>query len=489
MGKFLVEIDEGKFEVTADTAEDAMRFVNDEIAATAEADKIEEFRGKSGAGDLFQNQFMFGMADKAAGVAGGIGSMIRGDGFGEGFRVSRRAQKILEERARDRSGNFGTAAEVAGALTTGFTAKAPAAATALGRIGQGAREAAILGTAQGFGDSDAETLGSMLTDAATSGVASGVLGGGITAGIEGVRGAVKAGGAIRRSLQRTQDSPAQRAGEKVYQALIDDGLSPEQAAARMRNRETALINVGDENTLGLAQAASNKPGSGRTALNRGLDAQQRQSGDRLKQVIDDTLGGGDQSFNRRVTDMVKTRSNLGRDQYERAFARNFGEKHAKEFDNILKRVPPEAITIAKRVANAEGRPFGEQLLASIDEVAGTVTFSRQPSVREWHYIQRGLRGASDKAFRDGLGEIGTPLKQTRKALLELMDDANPLYAKARKQYAVESQLIEALEMGRDIMRPSNIKNADRLANDFADLSKGRAGYGSRRALSRTAGHG
>lgn len=471
MPVFEIETAAGKFEVTAPDENSAMDAVKREVRAIAEADALEAAKGKPGAGELYQNAFALGLLDKVAGLEGGVRGVFTGDGFAEGYRTSRRAQEIREERARENSGRAGKVAELAGTLTTGLLAKAPVAATAAGRVMQGAKEAGTLSLYQGVGDSEAEGPVGITGDALASGATGFALGGALGTALETAKGIVKAGSAATRAARNLTGGDKEKAARKVYQALIDDGMSPEQAAARMRSRDTALINTADENTLGLARAASAKPGEGRSTLNRALDKQQKNSGARIVSAVDDALGGKDVPFNKRVADMVKTRSNLGRQQYEKAFAGNFGAEHAMVFDDIAGRLPAEAVRNAQRIAQAEGRPFGEQLIASIDEAAGVVTFKRAPSLREWHYIQRGLRSASDSAYRQGVGEVGTAYKSLRGELIDAMDEASPLYKKARAAYSSASDMIDAIQRGREIMNPATTRNVDALIDEIGAMSK------------------
>jgi hypothetical protein len=442
-----------------------------EVRAQMRADQIEKFRGPSGASDLFGNSFTLGLQDKVAGLAGGVQGMISGQGFSQGYDIGRRSQEILEERARQRSGGLGTAAELAGAVGTGVLAKAPAAATALGRVFQTGKEAALLGAGQGFGDSTADSLSGMAGDALMGGAMGGALGGTLGAGMEIGRGVFNAGRAAARGLGGLLDDPAGRAARKVTKALADDSVTPAQAAARMAKRDTALINTADENLLGLGRAAAAKPGAGRKTLNKALDAQQKASQGKVLAAVNETLGGNSSvPFNRRVANMITQRSSNGQKLYDAAFKRNFGKAFPAKLNALQDRIPGEAVRNAMKIAQTEGRPFGQQLIASIDDM-GNVAFSRAPSLREWHYIQRGLRSAADSAYRNGVGEVGTAYKNLHRQILDAMDEVSPIYKQARKAYASQSDMIDAIRRGREILLPSNAKNVDALADDIARMSK------------------
>ena len=469
MPTFEVKNERGTYSIEAPDEQSALEAFDAEMKAQASADQQEKFSGQSGAGELFGNSFVVGMKDKVAGLAGAAGGLFDGRGIREGYNTGRRAQEIIEERARERSGGAGQAAEIAGALGTGALLKAPQAATFAGRILQAGKESAKLGAAQGLGDSQADTLGGLATDIGTSAAIGGGLGLGLGSAIEVGRGLVKGGRAAIQGIGSVMDDPAGRAGRKVAGALADDGVSPELAAGRMRTRDTSLINVADENTLGLARAAAAKPGEGRKVLTKALDAQQKASRGKVLSAVSETLGGADVPFNRRVASMVEDRAAKARAMYEPAFKRNFGADHVMAFDDISRRLPGEAVKNAQRIAQAEGRPFGEQLIASIADDGG-VTFKRSPSLREWHYIQRGLRSAKDSAYKSGVGEVGTAYKNLHDDLLKAMDEASPMYRSARKAYASESDMIDALKKGREILNPQTTKNVDMLADEIAQMS-------------------
>lgn len=443
-----------------------------EVKAQSLADRLEAGpMGKEGAGDLFQNAFTFGLKDKVAGLAGAAGAIFDPDmSMREGYNISRRAQEIMEERARERTGTLGTVAEVAGSVGTGVLAKAPAAATAIGRVVQGASEAGKLAVIKGVGDSESDSLGGIAGDALVSGATGAAAGGALSGIVEAGKGAISALRASGRAVKGLTLDAEGKAGQKVLKALTDDGITPNAAAARMNTRDTALINTADENLLGLGRAAAAKPGEGRATLNKALDAQQKASQGKVIDAVNDTLGGGDKSFNTRVADMIKTRSGLAKTQYDAAFAKNFGDAQPMIFDDLAKRVPSEAVRNAEKIAKAEGRAFGEQLVASIDD-AGNVTFGRQPSLREWHYIQRGLRSAADSAYTAGVGEVGTAYKGLHREILDAMDDASPLYKAAREKYAGQSDMIDALQRGRELLNPSSTRNVDALGDEIADMSK------------------
>jgi hypothetical protein len=436
------------------------------------ANEVEKYRGKSGAGDLFINQFGFGLRDKVSGVVEGLGDLVTGGSFGEGYKAGSLAEQIIEERARERSGALGTAAEIGGAIGTGTMLKAaPAAASALGRVGQTAKEAAQLGAVAGAGNSEQSSVTGIAGDAAMGGGLGALLGAGFQGGAEIARPLIKGVIGTGRAVRSLTDNVDDRAARRVTQALADDGLTPAKAAGRMDRAGASLINVADGNTMGLGRAVSARPGPGRSTIDRALDAGQATRADRALGAVRSGLApNSTASFNEQVMQMTAQRGAQANQAYQTAFRQNFGPQHSMAFDALQARVPAEAVKNAMRVAQAEGRPFGQQLVASIDDATGNVTFKRTPSLEEWHYIQRGLRSATDSAYRSGAGEVGTAYRSLHKDILRAMDTANPTYKMARQSYATQSQLLEALQRGREIMRPAMLNNLDQLADDFTRMS-------------------
>lgn len=448
---------------------DPLRAKAEEMAA-----QIEAAKGKAGAGELFINQFTGGLLDKVSGLAAGLPYILPGgESFSDRYKIGSMAQQIREDRAREDSGALGTAAEIGGALSMGGLAKAPAAASWLGRIAQTAKEGAVLGGLSGAGNSEADSLAGTLGDATLSAGLSAGMGGALQGGLEVAKPLV--GGMVRsgRALVDMNSNEATRAAKRVTDALAQDGLTPQKAIGRMQRADTALINVGgksDDGLMRLARGVHTKPGVGSNIIGRGLDAQQKASSGKAVEAITDALGGADKTFNKRLAEMTRARAARANVVYEKAFRQNFKNGHSMVFDDLQSRIPSEAMRNALKIARAEGRPFGQQLVAALSDDA-PVQFLRKPSLREWHYIQRGLRSAKEKAFREGVGEVGVAYKNLHEELLKAMDTANPTYGMARTAYATESQMMEALKQGRELMRPANMNNLDAFADDFATLSK------------------
>lgn len=460
MPEFEIETELGKYAITADSEALAMEALGQELtkerAAIQRADQIEKVQGKSGAGDLFRNSFSFGLEDKVAGLAGGISGLFNEDGFSGGFEKGRRAQEIIEERARQRSGKLGTVADVAGSVGTGVLFKAPAALSVMGRMFQGGKEAAKAGALFGGGESDARSLQEFAGDVGTSTLIGGGLGVAGTGVFEAGRGLVKGGQAIKRGLEGVGDNAQRAAAAKVAKALDADGTSVGAAAARMGRRGTALINAGTEgeNLVGLGRAISSTPGKGRTIINRGLDAQQRGAAAKGIKIAGQTLGGDDVSFANRVTQMKSARLAKADPVYKAAWKSGLPKGKDAELKAILAKTPKSALRAAEEIAASKGEKLAEM-----------------PTMQQFHYVQMGLRQVSDQAYTANAGTLGRNYKATRDELMSILKK-NPNYKMATQAYADDMALEEALQAGRNILKPASTRNADQLAIDFAAMTKG-----------------
>lgn len=321
------------------------------------------------------------------------------------------------------------------------------------RIAGGAAEGAAYGAAYGAGGAEGDAM-----DRAKGAISGATLGGGIGGAIPVVGTAARGvGGAVYNAVAPRVQAVANPSGEasrRVGEALLRDGRMGQQvvsnadeASAALNNQQLMNFDRGGETVRALSRSVANQSPESRGVMERVISDRFEGQAARAKDVLTRVAGGqvDDVAFQDALRSQM-SQSNKG--AYERAFAFNFGKNHSQAFDELAQRVPAAAVSNARKVAKAEGRPFGEQLIASIDEAADTVTFRRAPSMREWHYIQRGLRSAADSAYRGGVGEVGTAYKQLHREILGAMDAANPYYQQARQGAAKFFQADDALEAGR-----------------------------------------
>lgn len=405
--------------------------------------------------DSIAQGMTFNLSDE---IAAGLST-----GFGFAGDYDNALQAERDRMAANREANPGTAliGEIGGALATGAglikagASLVPRFANAglKTRIGAGAAEGAAYGAAYGAGGATGGAV-----DRA-EGAVSGALFGGAVGGAVPVAGAALRGAgeaaynAIAPRVRGVLD-PSGEAARRVGEAFKRDAQmkqfplsKTDEAAGLVPGQDVRNFDRGGETVRALGRSIANQSPESRGVMQRVIGDRFEGQAARLKYKIEDIVGGkvDDLAFQ---DALLSRASRENKTAYDAAFAQNFGPQHSMKFDEIAQRVPAEAMRNALRVAKAEGRPFGEQLVASIDDAANTVVFRRTPSIREWHYIQRGLRSAADTAYRGGAGEVGTAYKALHKELLSAMDVANPAYQNARQGAAKFFQADDALEAGR-----------------------------------------
>ena len=321
------------------------------------------------------------------------------------------------------------------------------------RAAVGAGEGAAYGAAYGFGGGEDGFQDRAL--AATKGaLVGGGIGGSIPAAGRVLRGV---GDTVMESVRPRIGAilnPQKEAERRVGEALVRDR---QMAQGRLSNaaeragfeagQDVRNFDRGSETVRALSRSVANQSPESRGVMERVVNDRFQGQTDRLKSVIERVAGGQVDDLAYKAQQEATKRSTNSA-AYQKAWAQDFNGPPPMVFDELIGRVPAAAVRNARSVAKAEGRPFGQHLIASIDDNADTVTFTRMPSLREWHYIQRGLRSAADSAYRGGVGEVGTAYKSLHREILDAMDSASPAYQDARRGAAAFFEADDAFDAGK-----------------------------------------
>lgn len=212
-----------------------------------------------------------GFADE---LAGGLSALTGGD-----YASARDAYNAQLQAFNQQNPGTALASEIGGSLLAGIPAAAKLGATKLGasmlgkyaaaapmrRAGMAAAAGAVPGAIAGAGNADEGNR------------AAGALGGGIIGGALGAAAlpVAKVVGAgvnavatpLRWAAEQATMTPTERVAKKIGQAMIRDGLSPEDVAANLRRLgpQATLADAGGENVLGLAEGLVQMPGAQRNA--------------------------------------------------------------------------------------------------------------------------------------------------------------------------------------------------------------------------------
>jgi len=366
------------------------------------------------------------------------------------------------------------AAKIANAASAPFRG-APAGTSMIGQMGRGAASGAALGGAYGYGSGEGG-VDNRLQGAATGAAIGAATGGVVPLAVEGIR---KGGQFIAdRTINMMPHRQAGAAERKVAEALMRDGMSPEQAAARIKEMgpEAALMDLG-ANTRSLARAAHTVPGEGKAKIQNTLIARQEGTRDAQNRLV----GGQANRITQNLDEMVPQKGLDTLDaltvQRKRAADPLYKAAYAKEgiHSDRLQQFMDDPVTTAglkrglevqRLEAVASGTPFNpkDAAIVAFNE-AGDPVIGGVPNMRTYDAVKRGI-DAMIEGEKNAFGKMssrGRALTQFKNAFVEHLDTLNPEYAAARAAYSGPSQLMDALASGNKFMSKAEFPSPDDMA--------------------------
>jgi hypothetical protein len=295
----------------------------------------------------------------------------------------------------------------------------------------------------------------------------GAVTGGATAGALGLLGQYVAMPAYRQ-IKRMMgfDDANQMADKLIVDALRKDGVDPNQALARlqgMQRGEATLADVG-ENTANLLRRASAAPGQARQETQQALSAR---ASERAPRISDDlrTLMSGSQDFYTDITDLMAKRRADADPLYKAAWA-NAPVITPQNAPNIwaMRNYPSfkEAMKEGMRRMADEGLPLN----------------SPQNIFLGLHETKIALDDLIKEEMKKGRTNQAKTLIKMKERLLEDMDNASGPYKIARQAYAGDSEMLTAMNEGRNIYTMEELELRDfmqRFSKNPSEYDSFRAG--------------
>ena len=467
MPTFEIEAPDGtKYRVTGENAEGAFKALQSHLGSSPASVDEPEQSSISGAADSFTSGVTFGFGDNLTALeAGLLGRTPEGDwfdyskSFGERYDDALKAEREQNTEFRKANPVTSTVAELAGGLTTG-AGLAKGGATLIGRTagkplltraGAGVGEGAVYGAAFGAGNANE---GDLLQGAKEGAVLGAALGGAIPVAGAGAR---KVAEPIARRIGKALNPNSAQNSAAADRILTDAqkaGLTSDDLVRGVKEGRS----IGQQDVLlsDLTRSVKRQPGDSRKLINEALNAGYAANNKAAKDAVSAGLNASDNFFKWRDS-FAKSKSRNAKTAYKAAFDQNWGTKGPPfALDDIVQsgRIPAEAMRSAQKIAQAEGRPFGRQLVASIDDNTGMVSFSRLPSLEETELIRRGLSSAASKNFRSGDGSVGAAYRNLEQEMRGILDEASPTLRRVRQSYATASQIQEAADEGLTLLNKS-----------------------------------
>ena len=469
--------DFGKITFPDSMSQDEIKAALDKRFSTA-PDKAEYNSLMQGARQVGQGA-TFGFSDELQSGLIALSDMATsGDNFNDAYDRSQKDLAAKRQAFGEDTPVLAPLLEIAGGRTTGGAGagrvlgsqairNAPALARGAAMTGTGAAEGALYGA----GTADA---GERLQGAAEGG-AYGALGGVVAAPIANTIGRV-GGSLVNRGAKMAQSSPKNDALRVIRDTAEAVGLTPEEAARRMKQLgPDATIADVDEGMRLVARAGSNRLGTMKDKATDLLDKRNRASGQRLLSTIEATAGSS-KSFGDTQKKIIQRRRDQAAPIYDAA--RERGIEMAPEIQQIVRNthIQQQANKFARLQGKPPIRPPMKTIIGptgkprQVPDPNATIFDNMTPQDR-YDYLKFAKEGIADmegKAMRAGEGNRARILRRQKKELLEAMGDQNPEYLQANAIFAGDSALEEALVTGRKLMSPST--DFDEVADMFKSLS-------------------
>jgi hypothetical protein len=350
----------------------------------------------------------------------------------------------------------GGAAAPAVTATAGRVAQVASkqAPTLLGQIGRGSLYGGASGVASGVGGAEGG-LGSRVTG--------GLVGGGLGFGLGAAAPAISTVGApvgrkIADVFRKAPVTAETKAQELIARALIREGTSPEQIAARQAQivstlgaRDETLADIGGESMRRLARGAMAVPSGAQTDVRQMLVERAVGAGPRITKDITDLTAIGERDILEVADEIIKTRAELAGPLYRQAFAA--GEVYSPKIDELL----AKSRDIKTAIESARGLP----------QYADLPPNSMLMLDKAYKYVG----DAANEAKRAGKLSRAKDLDELRIELLNAITDKKtgvPVYGEAVKTFNSESLLKDALEAGSSKFLKKSPAEINRELAKFTD---------------------
>ena len=298
----------------------------------------------------------------------------------------------------------------------------------------------------------------------------------------------RGGGAVLRAIGDKMRKSGVRVEEgalrRIYEAVSRNGGTPEDVAeqfmrdqelgvpSRMGNYNSATVNQMD--TLASTEAAGDM-------IEAGLIDIQQDASERVVRQTDKVLGGD--NYYDMADELTQNLRTKAKGLYDEAY--EFGSVDDQKILNLLENNPrfKQAYEQAKRIAKNEqdadilaggdGKAYElipYEIAMEGDKAVGALL----PDVRTLDYVKRGLDDIIRRGF-DGVGLApaeAAALRKLRNGFVDTLDEVTEVngvsaYKTARKVYAGEIEVIDALELGKTKFKSMA---PEEITKKFKDMS-------------------
>ena len=397
-----------------------------------------------------------GFADELAGLVGGGKALVQGQSPSQGYQQMRDiyrsgVESYKEEQPIGSAVSQGVASLPLGMLNIGRSI-APNVGPVLRSMGSG------LGFGIVGGAGEAKELEDIPQEAATAGATSAVLGAGTELGMKVVRPikqaiTSQAGRIIPESIRDyIGTSSVDLARRRVAQAMLRDGATTDQVAARMSKLgdDAILAESSGYNTRDLLDTMATLPGRTKNYTEQFIRNRQAQLGKKISEEAQTQLSPSGARLADSVESLLKKRDVEATPLYDQLKTVSITlDDDLKQILDASKKLG--AFARAEKISTGLREPF---TLKDVNKA----TDAAMPDLDK---VKRGLddliNSKSSLNERGDFNEFGRSVIKLKQDLVKRLDDmtidqeGKSLYASARNAYAGPSALISAAELGRTVI--------------------------------------
>ena len=373
----------------------------------------------------------------------------------------------------------------------GIVGKGYQAATGIGKLAGVGTRAALVGASTGAlsGVGQAKTLGdipqSLIENAALGLVVGGGAGKALEYGGRGLNTAAQkfnerfgpglevfdeVSGRFIRVPETPLTAADRKAAEILTEAAGGTGVQRSIGLTALANRQGVPLQLGTSTPrmTALTEKVAAKPSSGQEELIQNLVETRVATPERIGEKIESALPKAKDYFDEEQAISDRLRA-IGGNEYQRAYA--VGEVNDPAIAAIINNPSPVIRSIwqsTKNLAQLKGsdlRMGTEPVLDAGGNLVGLApTANAIPDVEALDLFKRALDDRIEKGFRGTSGEgksEAAALKEIRNSLVSRLDELVPAYREARKKYAGDLEVRDAMRYGLDIfsrkIRPAELQ--------------------------------
>jgi hypothetical protein len=348
-------------------------------------------------------------------------------------------------------------------------------------VGQGA----LAGGISGFGAGEGGLENRLATGAVGAGLG-GALGAAIPAA--GATGRYAAD-VYRAARGRVPPERALEQAQKIVSRAAERGqATPRQLYARALRDEDlgspAVMAQLNPELMSLAETVAQSPSAGRRELVEEIAGQQVSAPEKYKAAIQTAIPSPDYFARQdQVMAGLRTRANnLYEKAYEQGDVRDPALLGLLDNPDVQKAFQDASLNSERLAAAAKARgedaskyalkPIYDPILDVQGNLVGAQKTGEAPDVRTLDFVKQALDRRISSLYAGGQGGEATALKEMRDAMVERLDDIAPDYKTARKAYAGDIEVANALELGRNELPNIRWQEVKQLWSGKKALSSG-----------------